>query len=526
MSSRLFRHGRSIAFAAVALCLAVGLHYSGRGILDSDAFNHLAYARQYLDHGPFWSGFPWIETSLLHQAAADPWYGFHLLIAPFAAGNDPIANEKRAGVFLTMLFIGLLFVSCRLLDNPTPELFPLLIMLAAPVTATRFAMMRPHVVTLGLLALVTALFLSNRQKAGAVVTFLACFVHMGLAWFVLVVIFACCLFRLLSLRFALASAGAALLGMAARPHPLGAFRVLFAQIPLLVARKAVGERSLQPLELTAMPWKVFFAQFWPFLLALGLMVIAGLACSKGLDPRRRRYSWLLLALTLFSLLLAVGFARRAYDLMAIFGGLFIALSAASLKASGKRWCRLLLIPFLFLCIPMAARSLMAERKAMRQSLDIYRYRPVAKWLARNSPPGSIVYHTSWGTFPNLLAWNRQNRYVAGVDPVFLYAYDPKLYYEYLHLRYARDAEYTCPEPRCDEASMEETRGVIASHFHADYLFVETQRHPLNRYARGNPGFQLVFETKEQVLFQLVTPPEAAVSPHADASQPRSATIDP
>ena len=372
----------------------------------------------------------------------------------------------------------------------------------------------------------TVLLAGNRPRAGAIVAFLACLFHMGLAWFVFIVILACCLFRFLSVRGALLATGAAFIGMAARPHPVGAFRILFAQIPLLVLRKAAWERSLQPLELMAMSPNLFLAQFWPFLFALSLMAAGGLLCQTEQAKRPRRQALLLLALTIFSIVLTIGFARRAYDLMALFGGLFISVSVTSLKKSGKRWCRLLLILFFFLCLPMGAHSLLAERGAMRRSTDPYRYRAAADWLSRNAEAGEIVYHVSWGTFPDLLAWNRENRYVAGVDPVFLYAYDPKLYYEYLHLRFSRDAAHTCPTPQCEESNVEETRDVLSTHFHAAYLLVETKRHPLYRYATGNPGFRLVFETTEQALFRLVTSEEKAVSPVLNAPPSGSATIDP
>ena len=49
-----------------------------------------------------------------------------------------------------------------------------------------------------------------------------------------------------------------------------------------------------------------------------------------------------------------------------------------------------------------------------------RLRPVAEAVMRASQPGDIVYNVDWADFPELFFWNAKNRYVSGLDPIFLF----------------------------------------------------------------------------------------------------------
>ena len=66
--------------------------------------------------------------------------------------------------------------------------------------------------------------------------------------------------------------------------------------------------------------------------------------------------------------------------------------------------------------------------------DPYRFQAAAAAIAEDSQPGDIVYNVDWGYFPELFFWNTKNYYVSGLDPIFLYAYNPNLYWEAHHLQ--------------------------------------------------------------------------------------------
>ena len=54
----------------------------------------------------------------------------------------------------------------------------------------------------------------------------------------------------------------------------------------------------------------------------------------------------------------------------------------------------------------------------------------ALWLRGASRPGEIVFHTRWEHFATLFFWNRENRYLNGMDPIFQYQLSPALYWKW------------------------------------------------------------------------------------------------
>jgi hypothetical protein len=68
------------------------------------------------------------------------------------------------------------------------------------------------------------------------------------------------------------------------------------------------------------------------------------------------------------------------------------------------------------------------------------FEQASKFIASQSKPGDIVYHSSWDQFPALFYFNDQNRYVSGLDPTFLYSSNPSLYEKMTDLSYGKRTE--------------------------------------------------------------------------------------
>jgi len=122
-----------------------------------------------------------------------------------------------------------------------------------------------------------------------------------------------------------------------------------------------------------------------------------------------------------------------------------------------------------------------------------RLRAVALWLQDNAQPGDVVFNVNWGMFPELFFWNDEQHYVSGLDPIFLYAYDPRLYWEthYLQTGQATDTTWDSYEPG-DEAG-ESTYTALRRDFNADYVVLGVRQNPglydfLRQDSRFTPGF--------------------------------------
>lgn len=70
----------------------------------------------------------------------------------------------------------------------------------------------------------------------------------------------------------------------------------------------------------------------------------------------------------------------------------------------------------------------------------------AEWLKNNTKKGDIVFNTSWNYFTTLFYYNSQNYYIAGIEPRFLYDYDPKFYWAWRNIS---DNGYLCFSQQCD-----------------------------------------------------------------------------
>jgi len=136
----------------------------------------------------------------------------------------------------------------------------------------------------------------------------------------------------------------------------------------------------------------------------------------------------------------------------------------------------------------------------------------ADWLEANTPPGDIVFHAHWDNFGPLVAHNRSNRYLSGMDPVFQFTHDPQLYWEFFWLSADIHDEWTCNAFPCYEGTATDTYDVVSEHFGARWVLVEPVRNPkLTLFFLNDPRFSLAFETQHEAVFRVLdeSPPEPA-----------------
>ena len=82
----------------------------------------------------------------------------------------------------------------------------------------------------------------------------------------------------------------------------------------------------------------------------------------------------------------------------------------------------------------------------------------SEWLKKNVSRGEIIFNPTWNWFPSLYLYNPGNRYIAGIEPRFLYNYDPEKYWEWWHIS---GGGYVCRSERCDQMESRQ-QAVVAS----------------------------------------------------------------
>lgn len=157
-------------------------------------------------------------------------------------------------------------------------------------------------------------------------------------------------------------------------------------------------------------------------------------------------------------------------------------------ASKTRLAAIGLMVYLAIFFPLIAiRDVIVIGSVYRRSgLPLTRYSQASAWLAANTPPGEVIFHSDWDDFPMLFFHNDRNRYISGLDQTFLYRHDPERFREYVDitvgLRHERVAETIA--------------GLFGSHF----VLIEKDHTAMLRVVEADLNMFKVYEDEEAVIF--------------------------
>jgi hypothetical protein len=519
------RRGTDVAAAlGVLVAVSAWLNFSHDRITDPDSFYHYRHAWVYATQGPFTADFPWPQFSVIRTLAADLWYGLHVLMIPLTWMADPVAALKIGSFVSTTTAAALVYLALRRMGAAWPLGGTCVFLFATADLLYRVTMLRPHPISLGLTLLLFADLIVDtpdrdrrRLVRLGVLAALVAWLHLAVAWLPLLVAAAAAAVRWSRRGPAdVAGVGAVLVGVLVgtvlRPHAWAALKLAWIQVAYL-SQQHQGQVPLRfGRELTPLHWRELYKQLG----GLCLLLLAALATLIGLRRRRvdlRVGVWTSLAVWPIFFMLAFTVFRRANEVMVAFAVAFVGLLAARLREAVARGPA----RGLFTSTPGLLAALVAfvgllwmpfstwerYRLFMPNAFDPERFHAVGAWLEENSAPGEIVFNADWDRFGYLVFWGPRNRYIHGMDPIFMYAYDPALYWKSHYLSMDAVTSFTCGQMKCSAALGEDTHTVLRRDFRASFILVERNRNPsLLAYLESAPGFQKAFETPYEVLFRI------------------------
>jgi hypothetical protein len=116
---------------------------------------------------------------------------------------------------------------------------------------------------------------------------------------------------------------------------------------------------------------------------------------------------------------------------------------------------------------------------------------------------------TWDVFPELFFWNPQNRYVSGLDPIFLYAYDQQLYWKAHHLETGDAIDRTWGDRERSPGSAKDTYHVLRDDFQASYVIVEPDLHArVYGYLETDARFARRLQDSQAAIYELRDPQPA------------------
>ncbi len=144
----------------------------------------------------------------------------------------------------------------------------------------------------------------------------------------------------------------------------------------------------------------------------------------------------------------------------------------------------------------------------------------ALWLTKNTPQGSVIFLSNWSDFARVFYYNQHNYYIAGLQPRFLYDYNPSLYWLQWNIS---TKGYVCDHQICEDLDIERVRArlsleyrdtwraaqdkqmatVFKDAFHTRYILTRNNYLKLLDILDNGSHFQKVFTSPDFSVYQVI-----------------------
>jgi hypothetical protein len=489
-------------------------------IADLDAFYHIGHAAAYAEGSIFDTSLPWATQSAIADHGADLWWGFHVVLLPLAIGS--VEWGIRIGALtLTVLLVGTFFHVARRHGAPHALWWTVAFLVAVPNVLFREIMLRPHVVSLAGALLLLSVLVRGRWWQAMAVSAVIAWLHLNVAWVAPAVALAYGLVRAVEYALGvredresvppLAGLGAVALGACVgwvlRPHPVQTLELVSVQIIRLLAVKATEEPLTFAAELSPLSLSELVGMSWLFLSVwVGALIAAAYGAATGklsTRPEARRLLFTALLVSAAFLGLAIFSGRRAMEQWVAFGCLALPfLMPVTTSWFRSRVVRAVAVLLLVVHVGWGIWRHHANVELVASPPDTMA--GVASFLADSSSLGDVVFHAKWDNFGPLFAHNRSNRYLGGMDPIFQFSHDPRLYWEFFYLSADLNTEWTCDAFPCASGVATDSHEVLRDHFGARWVVVEPRRNPrFTLYLLNDPRYRLAHETQREAVFEVL-----------------------
>lgn len=531
-----------VFFIIAAIALAWWAQYiEPSRLIARDSLYHLGHAGIYATRGLAYTEFPWTTYSIIRVHAADIWYGFHLLLVPFASlhysPEHQVNQVKWAGVFLTASLLFLVYLAMCRGRVVYPWTWPFLMVIPC---IFRFTQVRPQLLSTALTGLLFVFLISGGVWSIFLLSTLIAFLHLAFFWLILLTTLVVVIVKRITektfewKKIAAACAGI-IAGWLLRPNPIGAAKILYVQIFQLVLQRQHNASLSFGLELHPVNQAYLMLSQGVFLVVwfIFALLILALASSRKADISTYWWTWLWgsFILSILFFIMMISQYMRSLDHWTLFATIMMSGTVTCLVTmQGSIRVALVKLPahkrsyirsgiFLSVCVLFAFMvwqslySAVGYTEVMAKQMRPYRYRAASEWMSKNTPEGSIVFHANWGVFPELFFWNKHNHYIGGMDPMFQYTFSKDLYWKADHILNGDGAPLTWGTQNRQKDHAVDMFTAVYRDFHASYYFVE-KTDPgtaprVAQYIQADPRFVWKYEDNEAVVFQLVDKSDAS-----------------
>ncbi|MEA3249358.1 MAG: hypothetical protein U9Q03_03310 [Patescibacteria group bacterium] len=490
---------------------------------DPDSFYHARIAAMTMESGPV-RDFPWLPYTTLSENFADHHFLYHIALIPFIAIWGPLAGTKIAAALFGALAILAVYTLMRTLRVRFPCVFALML---ATLDNFMFRMNLAKTSSLSIIILMLGIVAMMRRKPWLLAPLAFIYVWTYAGWPILSVIAAAFLVsalvvRLLERRFkdrlirpgndpvsvGIKALVATVIGSAAGlvinpffPANLKFYLAQIGHITVLnyseVIKVGVEWYPYPFMAIVRQNGSLFFIATIVFALLVSALVWKKEAGS-ALRPfgRCNATAIVFIALLTTAFLILTLKSRRHVEYFIPF---MMLLNAVMFTAVMRRvefrklWDAVfgrflilgkLVAVLLIVIIPiLAIRDANAIHSLFRGGPAWTRLQDVTDWMDGRVPEGDIVFHSNWSDFPALFYHAPEFRYISGLDPTFFYLQSPKLYEDWMTLRYGEYGDRTAE--------------IVRERFGSDYIMIRrVGDESFEEAIESDPTLQLVYEDDE------------------------------
>lgn len=516
---------QTIFAAAVVTMMAgvlIALMQLGPGFMDPDSFYHAKMAQLIMAHG-LPDSFPWLQFTTIRDQFVDQHVLYHYALIPFVWLWGMFTGTRIATVvFAALMAAALWWLIVRRQPNINPwaaAAFAIIPWLTEPWL---FRMSLAKAGPLALLCLFLGWLAVEKRRPWWLALVAAVYVLTHGGWLMLWVVTGVVLTVTVSAewwqttarsligwvqqwwqtdvrRLWLALIGGTAVGLAIHPHfpaNLGFYWQQLVQI---------GMVNYQEVARVGGEWKAYtfvdLVTLTPLISALLLVMVVVWAVNGW----KSKISWASVILTIFFLVITLK-SRRYVEYYVPTAVTFIAsvlapyLSAAKIKAAYRQWLKLSTLSTIGVCVLgifwlTTTAALVAtgwqRNWQFSQSAEHTetQFAAATAWIAQHGQPGDIVFQTDWDEFPQLWYHNSRQYYIVGLDPTFMYLYNPELYGWYEQITLGHVGTHLAEQ--------------IKSQFNARYVFINRQQNQdFLKFLQADPGAKLQYQDGEAAVFEL------------------------
>ena len=385
-----------------------------------------------------------------------------MMLIPFTFG-DLAFGAKAAGVLFSAFALSSFFMILTLNRVPGRFYWFWLLLMGGGFFWWRVLDVRPQVLSLSLLLWSLHFLLNGKKLPFALLCLLYPFAYVAAF---LPVVFAAVRWAYLKAverrsehRILLAGLGAYALAMLLHPYFPKNLRFFYVQnfvcLFLSVTRKV---ELFQGREFQPMSTLEFLGAHLPLILHL-LAVLFVFMHRRPPLSRRTLVLFPIAAVVVAMTLVSKRFIEYSLPVTTLlcafaFADVFAGSSPRDFFPEGGRLPRVLAAAWLA-GVAAGSACFVATVRGQFARLEPPHFARLARALAAQAPPGKLIYTCDWDEPPELFYFNDQHRYLAMMDPVFMYDWDPALW------KLWRDSANALLTP-------DETHHAIKERFHADF----------------------------------------------------------